>query len=460
MSLVRTGSIGSLILWGPPGCGKTTLARLLAKAVDAAFRELSATDSGISDIRTVAEEAKGLVNLTGRRTILFLDEVHRFNRAQQVRRPSVHAGTLTNMRTKDIFLPYIEQGIIQLIGATTENPSFKLNGALLSRCRVIVLERLTDDDIRQIVTRAVRRVSPQAAPSDADPAPLPVDASPPSSPTLVPSQGLSQPSSEPAPSFPAFPHLTPKVLSTLISLSTGDARTALSLLELALASPPHTEPERLLSALRRSVSTAYDRTGDDRYDMISALHKSVRGSDGSAALYWLARMLTAGEDPVYVARRMAVCASEDVGLADNHALPLAMATLQACQNIGMPECRINLAHLVTYLAEAPKSTRAYEAYTRAETAAKADPTLPVPPMVRNAPTTLMKDLGYGDGYAYNPNYIHPVTNQYLPPSLQNEVFLRPTGDTTDKIWDEAMLKRWEEQKNGGRPWPNRQDFAD
>lgn len=196
---------------------------------------------------------------------------------------------------------------------------------------VIVLERLTDDHIRRIVTQAVSRVNPQAASSTEDPAPQPadVDSSPPTSPTLAPSQGLSQCSSasEAASLFPAFPHITTKVLSTLVSLSAGDARAALSLLELALASPPHTDPEQLLGALRRSVSTAYDRTGDDRYDMISALHKSVRGSDGGAALYWLARMLTAGEDPVYVARRMAVCASEDIGLADNHALPLVRALL-------------------------------------------------------------------------------------------------------------------------------------
>ncbi|KAF9813020.1 hypothetical protein IEO21_05806 [Rhodonia placenta] len=359
MHLLGSGATGSMIFWGPPGCGKTTLARLLAKRTDAIFKELSATDSGISDVRAVVEEAKGVLALTGRqavRTILFLDEVHRFNKAQQ-----------------DIFLPFLEQGHLQLIGATTENPSFKLTGALISRCRVFVLERLTDDDITKIVTQAVERPCP------------------------------------------AYPHLTPKILSSIVSLSTGDARTALSLLELVLSSPPDADPDALLASLRQSVSTSYDRTGDSHYDMISALHKSVRGSQPSAALYWLARMLTAGEDPLYVARRMVVCASEDIGLADNHALPLAMATLQACQVIGMPECRINLAHLISYLAEAPKSTRAYQGYNRAEAAAKLDPTVPVPLPLRNAPTKLMKELGYAHGYCYNPDYasVFPV-RRWMP----------------------------------------------
>ncbi|GJE95442.1 P-loop containing nucleoside triphosphate hydrolase protein [Phanerochaete sordida] len=462
MNLVRSGSFGSLILWGPPGCGKTTLSRLLARAVDATFKELSATDSGIADVRSVAEEAKGLMNLTGRRTILFLDEVHRFNRAQQ-----------------DIFLPYIEQGIIQLIGATTENPSFKLTGALLSRCRVLVLERLTDDDIRQILTQALRRVS-STSPSDhagvahgpAPPVAEPIDlaSSPATSPMLLPSSSqdpLSQSTTptqhdedEPvaekraAPLFPFFPALTQRVLDTIVSLCSGDARTALSLLELFLTAP-QTSDDELLATLRRSVSTSYDRTGDDRYDLISALHKSVRGSEPDAALYWLARMLTAGEDPMYIARRMVVCASEDIGLADNHALPLAMAALTACQTIGMPECRIHLAHLVTYLALAPKSTRSYAAYNRAEATAKATPTAPVPNMMRNAPTKLMGDLGYSKGYAYNPDYAHPVTNEYLPSQVARERFLRDEGDLEGKTWNDDMLHRWETRKNDRKPWEGR-----
>ncbi|KAJ8486934.1 hypothetical protein ONZ51_g4536 [Trametes cubensis] len=466
MSQLDRGATGSIIFWGPPGCGKTTLARLLAKRTNAVFKELSATDSGIADVRAVADEAKNLLALTGRRTILFLDEVHRFNKAQQ-----------------DIFLPFIEQGHLQLIGATTENPSFRLTSALLSRCRVFVLERLTDDDIRKIITQAVQRVSQMDSshetashPSahevhvvDEDIGSSDVASSQPDieEPLPQPSHSQSSTCSEPGPSstpasssqavplFPAYPQLTPKVLSTIVSLSTGDARTALSLLELVLSAARTSDEGKLLGALRRSVSTAYDRSGDARYDMISALHKSVRGSQGSAALYWLARMLSAGEDPLYIARRMVVCASEDIGLADNHALPLAMATYQACQVIGMPECRINLAHLVSYLAEAPKSTRSYEGYNRAEEAAKLDPTIPVPLMVRNAPTGLMKDLGYAEGYKYNPEYAHPVTNDYLPIQFRGEEFLRKEGDKRDKVWDEDALRKWELEENGGRPWSGR-----
>ncbi|KAG6813317.1 hypothetical protein H0H92_012130 [Tricholoma furcatifolium] len=420
-------SAGSMIFWGPPGCGKTTLARLLARHVDSAFKELSATVVGVNDVRATLDEAKSMLALTGRKTILFLDEVHRFNRAQQ-----------------DIFLPYVEQGHIQLVGATTENPSFKLTGALLSRCRVFVLERLTDAEIMLVLTRAIERLGDGCTdPSAAESKPL-----------------TSEPlklSSTDATGIPcaSFPQLTSKILSSITSLATGDARTALSLLELTIKSPKDTQEGPLLSALKRSVSVSYDRTGESHYDMISALHKSVRGSQGSAAMYWLARMLTAGEDPMYIARRMVVCASEDIGLADNHALPLAMATLQACQTIGMPECRINLAHLVAYLSEAPKSTRAYEAYNRAEEAAKLDMTIPVPMSMRNAPTQLMKELGYGKTYMYNPAYAHPVHNTYLPMQFKGDVFLRPEGDMKDRIWDEAALSLWEHEANGDKEWDGR-----
>ncbi|KAH9839556.1 P-loop containing nucleoside triphosphate hydrolase protein [Rhodofomes roseus] len=444
MHLMDTGSTGSMIFWGPPGCGKTTLARLLAKRTSAVFKELSATDSGIGEVKAVAEEAKRFLALTGRRTILFLDEVHRFNKAQQ-----------------DIFLPYLEHGHLQLIGATTENPSFKLTGALISRCRVFVLERLTDEDIRRIITQAVERVSASTSDAtsvvDADmediPSSQPEEDPLPELPSSLSSTATAP--TDPAPPFPSYPQLTPKLLSSIVSLSAGDARTALSLLELVLTAPPTSSPDTLLDSLRRSVSTSYDRTGESHYDMISALHKSVRGSQPSAALYWLARMLTAGEDPLYIARRMVVCASEDIGLADVHALPLAMAALQACQVIGMPECRINLAHLISYLAEAPKSTRAYQGYNRAEVAAKSDPTAPIPLPVRNAPTKLMKELGYARGYCYNPDYIHPVTNDYLPPPFKDQVFLKPVGDTSDKIWDEDALHRWELDENNGGAWEGR-----
>ncbi|THH17729.1 hypothetical protein EW146_g3145 [Bondarzewia mesenterica] len=461
VNLIKRGATGSIIFWGPPGCGKTTLARLLAKSTDAVFKELSATVVGINDVRPIFDEAKNTLRLTGRylrRTIIFLDEIHRFTKSQQ-----------------DIFLPFLEQGHVQVC-ATTENPSFKLNSALISRCRVFVLERLKDEEITQVIKKAVERVSASAltasegaaasssivvdvdAPTSSPNIPTSTDTPPQltfSSQTTYSQAISSQDSASPAPLFPSYPQLTPRVLSTLTSLSTGDARTALSLLELVLLSPPTTPEPTLLSSLRGSVSASYDRTGDARYDLISALHKSVRGSQGSAALYWLARMLEAGEDPMYIARRMTVCASEDVGLADNHALPLAMATMQACQMIGMPECRINLAHLVSYLAEAPKSTRAYEGYKRAEAAAKLDLTIPVPMGMRNAPTGLMKELGYSEGYHYNPDYAHPVTNDYLPVQVRDDVLLRAEGDLTGKEWDEEALRKWEMEENGGKDWERR-----
>ncbi len=274
--------------------------------------------------------------------------------------------------------------------------------------RVFILERLTDADIEKIVHTALQKLAQSSSNKDTD---ITDNCSEPSS-----SQGSSTSSGS-----PPYPQFTGKVIASIVSLASGDARTALSLVELVVQS---SLPEAdLIASMRRTVSISYDRTGDNHYDMISALHKSVRGSQGTAAMYWLARMLTAGEDPLFVARRMVVCASEDIGLADPHALPLvssmpfkglnlngmllkAMSALQACQNIGMPECRINLAHIVAYLSEAPKSTRAYEAYKRAEEAAKLDATLPVPLQVRNAPTKLMDEMGCGDGYRYNPDYAY------------------------------------------------------
>ncbi|KAG9122875.1 hypothetical protein FRC07_000561 [Ceratobasidium sp. 392] len=427
--LMESGSTGSMIFWGPPGSGKTTLARLLASHTSAAFTELSATSSGASEVRSVFESAKSQLKLTGRRTILFVDEIQRFNKAQQ-----------------DLFLPYVENGWIELVGATTENPSFKLNGALLSRCRVFVLEKLTDEQIEIILQHALRRLEPT----------VPSSTRPPSSPPAPPTSSQSSDSAL----IQAYAQATPRILASIASLSAGDARTALSLLELVLSAPTNIAEDKLLESLKRSVSSRYDRSGEDRYDMISALHKSLRGGDGSAAMYWLARMLTAGEDPLYIARRLIVVASEDVGLADNSALPLAIATYTACQTIGMPECRINLAHCVAFLAEAPKSTRSYEAYKKTEEAAKQDSTLSVPMVIRNAPTKLMKELGYGEGYAYNPAYAHPVHNEYLPIERQGQVFLRKEGDKSEKVWDERLLMRWEMRANAGKDWEGRAQAED
>ncbi|WVF70115.1 hypothetical protein IAT40_004903 [Kwoniella sp. CBS 6097] len=439
--------VGSCILWGPPGCGKTTLARLIAKTADADFKELSATSSGTSDVRTVFEQAKNSLKLTGRRTILMVDEIHRFNKPQQ-----------------DLFLPYVENGWVQLIGATTENPSFKVNGALLSRCQVFTLSPHTPESLQEILTNALAS-SPQ-----------------------------------PVPQVPA------ELVPFLADVADGDARQALNGLELALkvcqaprqttlptGNRTQTDPgksassldgnladgeavqkeeeerkkrdEELMEAVRRGLRKGYDRSGEERYDMISAMHKCLRGSDGSAAMYWLARMITGGEDPLYIARRLVVVASEDVGLADPQALPLAMATYQACQVIGLPECRINLAHCVAYLAEAPKSTRSYTAYKRAEALANQPPLPGVPLQIRNAPTQLMKKLGYGKRYSYDPDYAHPVYNEYLPNTLANHsshssypdehILKSAEAEKRGKTWDEERLGEWEWRINGGKDWSGR-----
>ncbi|WWC87182.1 uncharacterized protein L201_002068 [Kwoniella dendrophila CBS 6074] len=436
--------VGSCILWGPPGCGKTTLARLIAKTADAEFKELSATSSGASDVRQVFEQAKNSLKLTGRRTILMVDEIHRFNKAQQ-----------------DLFLPYVENGWVQLIGATTENPSFKVNGALLSRCQVFTLSPHSPESLQEILTNAL---------------------------SSIPSQ---------------IPHLPPDLIPFLADVADGDARQALNGLELALkvcqaprqstiplptststqqdqssssqGSNQNTDEqdmkaqkkrdEELMDAVRRGLRKGYDRSGEERYDMISAMHKCLRGSDGSAAMYWLARMITGGEDPLYIARRLVVMSSEDVGLADPQALLLAMATYQACQVIGLPECRINLAHCVAYLAEAPKSTRSYTAYKRAEALCHEPPLPGVPLQIRNAPTTLMKKLGYGKKYSYDPDYAHPVYNEYLPHTLQNHsshssypdehILKSPESESKGKKWDEDRLNEWEWRINNSKEWEGR-----
>ncbi|KAI0260137.1 hypothetical protein BC834DRAFT_925966 [Gloeopeniophorella convolvens] len=436
-------STGNIIFWGPPGCGKTTLARLLARRADATFKELSATIAGVNEVRAVFNEARGVLQSNGRRTIVFIDEIHRFTRTQQ-----------------DELIPYVERGYVQIIGATTENPSFELNRALLGLCRVYVLERLTDEDVVKIIERAVARVmssSPrdkQDTPSGSASTQFESAEQPPPLFFAEPPSDVDGPSPADAPG-PPQPRITKHIITSIAHLACGDARTALSLLELVLHASPETPEETLLDTLRHSVSTSYDRTGDSHYDCISALHKSVRGSQPGAAQYWLARMLAAGEDPVYVARRMTVCASEDIGVADQRALPLAVSTFQTCQTLGMPACGPHLAQLVAYLAEAPKSTRSYEGYKCAEALVKrgrgALP--PVPVAMRDIPASRMDELGVG--YRYPPDFMHPVPNEYLPQRLSGELILRKEGDLSDKIWDEEALRHWEEAENDGLYWEGR-----
>ncbi|KAH6848081.1 DNA polymerase III, clamp loader complex, gamma/delta/delta subunit [Chaetomium sp. MPI-CAGE-AT-0009] len=391
-ALIESDRVPSMILWGGSGTGKTTIARCIARRVGSRFIELNATSTGVAECKKLFAEAANELGLTGRRTIIFCDEIHRFNKGQQ-----------------DVFLKPVEAGTITLIGATTENPSFRVQAALLSRCRTFTLQSLTEDDIQHILLRALQQE--------------------------VEHEGLE-----------LSPLIDQELLRYLSSFADGDARTALNLLELALSltnRPTPSDPsapsepvtkESIKAALTKTL--VYDRAGDQHYDTISAFHKSVRGSDADAALYYLARMLQSGEDPLFIARRMVVIASEDVGLADSSLLPLATAAYTATQQIGMPEARIPLAHCAVALCLAPKSTRAYRGLNNALSALQ-EPgvaALPVPVHLRNAPTRLMRDMGYGREYKYPPNYRDGKVRQvYLPEGLVGRRFLeeRDLGTEVD-----------------------------
>ena len=376
--LIETGAIPSMIFWGPPGSGKTTLAKLVAKIGGWTFIELSAVTSGLAEVRQVLREAESRRNYDGKRTVLFIDEIHRFNKSQQ-----------------DAFLPGVENGTITLIGATTENPSFEVNAALLSRAKVFVLKKLEPEDLRDLIQRAL------------------VDKE----------RGLGEKPIE----------LSEDVRDAIIRVADGDARTALNTLEFLIqATPLHVEAktkrahltpklEDLQSLLQRT-HLLYDKDGEQHYNIISALHKSLRGSDINASLYWLGRMLESGDDPLYVARRLVRFASEDIGLADPQALIQAVAGFQAAHLLGMPECNVHLAQVVAYLAQAPKSNAIYRAYTAVREDILKLPNEPVPLHLRNAPTALMKDLGYSKGYLYNPDHPEPVSQAYLPDRLANRVY--------------------------------------
>ena len=364
--LIESDKISSMIFWGPPGVGKTTLARIIAKRTKAEFIDFSAVTSGIKEIRTVMQQAESN-RMYGERTIVFVDEIHRFNKAQQ-----------------DAFLPFVEKGSIILIGATTENPSFEVNGALLSRCRVFVLQSLDTKDIVKLLKRA-----------------------------LEDDRGFGRLNAE----------VSDDILDVIANFANGDARSALSVLEMAVLNGD--AGEDCIKVTRETIeqctskkSLLYDKKGEEHYNLISALHKSMRNSDPDAAVYWLARMLEAGEDPLYIARRIIRFASEDIGLATPAAMQQAVAAYQACHFIGMPECTDNLTQAVVYMSLSPKSNALDKAYNEAKRDALSQIAEPVPLVIRNAPTKLMKDLDYGRGYQYAHDTEDKLTDmQCLPDSL-------------------------------------------
>ncbi len=391
--LIEADQISSMIFWGPPGVGKTTLARIIAGRTKAEFIDFSAVTSGIKEIRTVMKQAEDN-RIFGSKTIVFVDEIHRFNKAQQ-----------------DAFLPFVEKGSIILIGATTENPSFEINGALLSRCRVFVLQALSTEELVSLLSRAL------------------------TDPNGFGGQKVI---------------VAPEMLEAIARFANGDARSALSTLEMVVLNGDTqgdtvTVTKELLEQCMSRKSLLYDKTGEEHYNLISALHKSMRNSDPDAAVYWLARMLEAGEDPLYVARRVIRFASEDVGIADSRALEIAVAAYQACHFLGMPECSVHLTHAVVYLSVSPKSNSLYMAYESAKKDALTQLGEPVPLVIRNAPTSLMKNLDYGKGYQYAHDTEEKLTNmQCLPDSLFGREYYRPTEQGLEAKYKTrlAQIKEW------------------
>lgn len=391
--LIENDSISSMIFWGPPGVGKTTLAQIIAHTTRSRFIEFSAVTSGIKEIREVMKQADTSAQY-GQRTIVFVDEIHRFNKAQQ-----------------DAFLPFVEKGSIILIGATTENPSFEINSALLSRCKVFVLKALTAEDIQSLLKRAL------------------------TSPKGFGGQRIV---------------IADDLLAAIAEFANGDARTALSTLEMAVLNGEEvngttTVTKEIVEQCTSRKSLLYDKHGEEHYNLISALHKSMRNSDPDAAVYWLARMLESGEDPIYIARRVTRFAAEDVGLADPRALEIAVAAFTACRLIGVPECNVHLTEAVIYMALAPKSNAMETAYLTARKDALEHLAEPVPLVIRNAETSLMKDIGYGKGYQYAHDYKDKLTTmQCLPDSLKDKTYYHPTEQGVEGRFKQRLeyIKEW------------------
>ena len=397
--LIEGDNVPSMIFWGPPGVGKTTLANVIAKQTKASFINFSAVTSGIKEIKEVMKQADD-ETLFGGKTIVFVDEIHRFNKAQQ-----------------DAFLPFVEKGSIILIGATTENPSFEVNGALLSRCKVFVLKQLNADDMVALLKRAIH-----------DP------------------RGFASQNIE----------IDDKDLYFIANFSNGDARTALSTLEMAVLNGDISDDKIVVSTeiieqVTSKKSLLYDKKGEEHYNIISALHKSMRNSDADAAVYWLARMLEAGEDPLYVARRVARFASEDIGLADPRALEIALAAYDACHYIGMPECSVHLTQAVVYMSLAPKSNALYMAYNAAREDAIKMLDEPVPLNIRNAVTKLMKEEGYGKGYIYAHDTKDKLSSmQCLPDSLKDKQYYNPTTQGLETRFKDRyeQIREWKKKHSG------------
>ncbi len=394
---IESGKLPSVVLWGPPGSGKTTLAYIIAGVTDSHFSPVSAVSAGVADLRRIIEQARERRKMSRQKTILFIDEIHRFNKAQQ-----------------DAILPYVEDGTITLIGATTENPSFEVISPLLSRCQVFILKPLAADEIRIIVFRALKDSLRGLGALKAD--------------------------------------LADDAMEYIIAMSNNDARAALNILEMAVLTTPADDKGRrrislaiIEDAIQHRALT-YDKGGEQHFDTISALHKSMRGSDPNASLYWLARMLEAGEDPLYVARRLVRFASEDVGMADPQALVVAMAAQQAVHFIGMPEGNLALAEAAVYLATAPKSNSLYQAYSRVQEEIKRGSSETVPLHLRNPVTSLMKDIDYGKGYKYAHDYPgHFVKQQNLPDALKEERFYTPGDQGYEKQVSERLKNWWQEK---------------